>query len=155
MGKAPVPEHVYPISSEDDSTLPNDVDSYDDEESTTVPPHKAKQVLLELALFLPHFALLLKRLLADPRVPKRSKLVLGGTFLYLVSPIDVVPDFVPGLGQLDDIVVALLALHSVLNRVDEEIVIEHWDGRRDVILAIRQGVAAAAALLPGDWDSKV
>ncbi len=151
-----MPEHVYPISNEDDSTLPDDdVDSFDGVESTVVPPHKAKQVLLELALFLPHFALLLKRLLADPRVPKRSKLVLGGTFLYLVSPIDVVPDFVPGLGQLDDIVVALLALHSVLNRVDEEVVIEHWDGRRDVILAIRQGVAAAAALLPGNWDSKV
>jgi hypothetical protein len=137
MGKTPVPEHVYPISNEDDSTLPDDdVDSFDGVESTVVPPHKAKQVLLELALFLPHFALLLKRLLADPRVPKRSKLVLGGTFLY-------------------DIVVALLALHSVLNRVDEEVVIEHWDGRRDVILAIRQGVAAAAALLPGNWDSKV
>ncbi len=150
-----MPEHVYPISNEDDSTLPDDVDAYKGQELAGVPPQKAKQVLLELALFLPHFALLLKRLLADPRVPKRSKLVLGGTFLYLVSPIDVIPDFVPGLGQLDDIVVALLALHSVLNRVDEEVVIEHWDGRRDVILAIRQGVAAAAALLPGDWDSKV
>ncbi len=150
-----MPEHVHPISDEDDSTLPDDVDSYHDSESPPVSPHKAKQVLVELALFLPHFALLLKRLLADPRVPKRSKLVLGGTFLYLVSPIDVIPDFVPGLGQLDDIVVALLALHSVLNRVDEEVVIEHWDGRRDVILAIRQGVAAAAALLPGNWDSKV
>lgn len=150
-----MPEHVYPISNEDDSTLPDEVDLYDDEATVAVPPHKAKQVLLELALFLPHFALLLKRLLADPRVPKRSKLVLGGTFLYLVSPIDVIPDFVPGLGQLDDIVVALLALHSVLNRVDESVVIEHWDGRRDVILAIKQGVAAAAALLPGDWDSKV
>ncbi|MEJ2152573.1 MAG: YkvA family protein [Gemmatimonadota bacterium] len=150
-----MPEHVHPISDEDDSTLPDDVDSYHDSESAPVPPHKAKQVLVELALFLPHFALLLKRLLADPRVPKRSKLVLGGTFLYLVSPIDVIPDFVPGLGQLDDIVVALLALHSVLNRVDEEVVIEHWDGRRDVILTIRQGVAAAAALLPGDWDAKV
>jgi uncharacterized membrane protein YkvA (DUF1232 family) len=155
MGKTPVPDHVHPISSEDDSTLPDDVDSYDDVESAAVPPHKAKQVLLELALFLPHFALLLKRLLADPRVPKRSKLVLGGTFLYLVSPIDVIPDFVPGLGQLDDIVVALLALHSVLNRVNEEVVIEHWDGRRDVILAIKEGVAAATALLPGNWGSKV
>lgn len=150
-----MPEHVYPISNEDDSTLPDEGDPYDDEAPVAVPRHKAKQVLLELALFLPHFALLLKRLLADPRVPKRSKLVLGGTFLYLVSPIDVVPDFVPGLGQLDDIVVALLSLHSVLNRVDEKVVIEHWDGRRDVILAIKQGVAAAAALLPGDWDSKV
>ncbi len=132
-----MPEQVYPISNEDDAG------------------HKAKQVLVELALLLPHFVLLLKRLLTDPRVPKRSKLILGGTVLYLVSPIDVIPDFVPGLGQLDDIVVALLALHSLLNRVDEDVVMEHWDGRRDVILAIKQGVGAAASLLPGDWESKV
>ncbi len=132
-----MPEQVYRISNEDDAG------------------HKAKQVLVELALLLPHFVLLLKRLLTDPRVPKRSKLILGGTILYLVSPIDVIPDFVPGLGQLDDIVVVLLALHSLLNRVDEDVVLEHWDGRRDVILAVKQGVGAAASLLPGDWESKV
>ena len=132
-----MPEQVYRISNEDDAG------------------HKAKQVLVELALLLPHFVLLLKRLLSDPRVPKRSKLILGGTILYLVSPIDVIPDFVPGLGQLDDIVVVLLALHSLLNRVDEDVVLEHWDGRRDVILAVKQGVGAAASLLPGDWESKV
>ena len=132
-----MPEQVYPVAED------------------AVPSYKAKQVLLELALFLPHFALLLKRLLTDPRVPKRSKLILGGTVLYLLSPIDVIPDFLPGLGQLDDIVVALLALHSVLNRVGEDVVIEHWDGRRDVILTIKQGVAAVASLLPGDWESRV
>lgn len=150
-----MPEQVYPISNEDDAVAPDAGDSYDEIESAAVPPHKAKQVLLELALLLPQFVLLLKRLLTDPRVPKRSKLILGGTVLYLVSPIDVIPDFVPGLGQLDDIVVALLALHSLLNRVDEDIVLEHWDGRRDVILAVKQGVGAAASLLPGDWESKV
>lgn len=114
-----------------------------------------RDTLGELALFLPHFVVLLKRLLTDPRVPRRSKVVLGATVLYVASPLDVVPDFVPGLGQLDDIVVVLLALHSVLNRVDESVVIEHWEGREDVIVAIKRGVAAAATLLPGDWESKV
>ncbi|MDX1622600.1 MAG: YkvA family protein [Gemmatimonadota bacterium] len=116
---------------------------------------RAKEVLRELALFLPNFVLLLKRLMGDSRVPSKSKVVLGGTLLYLVSPIDVIPDFVPGLGQLDDVVLAVLALHSILNRVDEEIVLEHWDGDEALILLVRQGVSAVSRLLPGDWNQRV
>ncbi|HET6639860.1 MAG TPA: YkvA family protein [Gemmatimonadota bacterium] len=119
------------------------------------PASTARETLKELALFLPNFVILLKRLLADPRVPRKSKLVLGGTVLYLVSPLDVVPDFVPGLGQLDDVVVALLALHSILNRVDDEVVVEHWPGNENVIRMVRAGLSAVAHLLPGKWESRV
>ncbi|HJU87645.1 MAG TPA: YkvA family protein [Gemmatimonadota bacterium] len=115
----------------------------------------ARETLKELALFLPNFVVLLRRLLADPRVPRKSKLILGGTVLYLVSPLDVVPDFVPGLGQLDDVVVALLALHSILNRVDDEVVVEHWPGDENVIRMVRAGLSAVAQLLPGKWESRV
>ena len=114
-----------------------------------------RETLREIALFLPNFVILLKRLVGDPRVPRKSKLILGGTILYLVSPIDIVPDFVPGLGQLDDVVVALLALHSILNRVDAEVLVELWPGREDVIRIVRAGVSAAAQLLPGKWESRV
>lgn len=113
-------------------------------------PDRPRGVLRELALFLPHFAVLIKRLLGDPRVPRRSKLILGGTLLYLVSPIDVVPDFVPGLGQVDDLVVVLLSLHGLLNLVDEAVVLEHWDGNEDVMRLIRRGLAAVSQILPGD-----
>jgi uncharacterized membrane protein YkvA (DUF1232 family) len=115
----------------------------------------ARRVLRDLALFLPHFVLLLKRLIGDPRVPRRSKLVLGGTLLYLLSPLDIVPDFVPGLGQVDDVVVVLLALHSLLNRVDESVVLEHWEGSQDLIRAVRSGLAAISQLLPGELERRV
>ena len=115
----------------------------------------ARDTLREIALFLPNFVILLKRLVSDPRVPRKSKLILGATIVYLVSPIDVVPDFVPGLGQLDDVVIALLALHSILNRVDDEVVIEHWPGREDVTRVVRAGLSAMAQLLPGKWESRV
>jgi uncharacterized membrane protein YkvA (DUF1232 family) len=114
-----------------------------------------RRVLRELTLFLPNFVRLLKRLIADPRVPRRSKLVLGATLVYLLSPVDVIPDFVPGFGQVDDVVVVLLALHSLLNRVDEGVVLEHWDGNEDVIRAIRRGLAAVTQLLPGDLERRV
>ena len=125
------------------------------EERTGEFGNTARETLRELALFLPNFLILIKRLVMDPRVPRKSKLILGATVVYLVSPVDVVPDFVPGLGQLDDIVVALLALHSILNRVDEAIVVEHWPGREDVIRMVRAGLSAVAHLLPGKWESRV
>ena len=118
-------------------------------------PSRARDILQEVALFLPRFVVLLKRLMTDPRVPRRSKWIVGGVLVYLVSPIDVVPDFVPGLGQLDDVVVVLLALHGLLNRVDEEVVLEHWDGDADLMRMVRAGFAAAARLLPGKWGQRV
>jgi uncharacterized membrane protein YkvA (DUF1232 family) len=118
-------------------------------------PDTPRDTLREIALFLPHFVILLKRLLADPRVPRKSKLILGATIVYLVSPIDVVPDFLPGVGQLDDVVVALLALHSILNRVDGEVVVEHWPGNENVIRMVRAGLSAVAQLVPGKWESRV
>ncbi|HUP18935.1 MAG TPA: YkvA family protein [Gemmatimonadota bacterium] len=116
---------------------------------------RARGTLREMALFLPNFALLLKRLLTDPRVPFRSKILFGGTLVYLISPIDVIPDFIPGLGQLDDVVLALLALHGMLNRVDPAVVLEHWDGDAELIELVRQGIAAVSRLLPGGWDKRV
>lgn len=115
----------------------------------------ARSTLREIAMFLPNFVILLKRLVTDPRVPRKSKLILGGTLLYLVSPLDVIPDFVPGLGQLDDVIIVLLALHSILNRVDDDVVVEHWPGREDVIRMVRAGLAAVAQILPGKWESRV
>lgn len=133
-----------------------DLTPLDEAAATPEPPgSSARETLKELALFLPNFVVLLKRLLADPRVPRKSKLILGGTVLYLVSPVDVIPDFVPGLGQLDDVVVALLALHSILNRVDDEVVVEHWPGNENVIRMVRAGLSAVAQLLPGKWESRV
>jgi uncharacterized membrane protein YkvA (DUF1232 family) len=116
---------------------------------------RAREILGEIAYFLPRFVVLLKRLLSDPRVPRRNKWIAGGVLVYLVSPLDIIPDFVPGLGQLDDIVVVLLALHGLLNRVDEEIVLEHWDGDADVIRMVRAGVSAAARLVPGPWEKRI
>lgn len=115
----------------------------------------ASGTLRRLVLFLPQFVVLLKRLMTDPRVPMRSKLLFGGTLVYLVSPIDVIPDFIPGLGQLDDVVLAVIALHSILNRVDPAVVREHWDGDGEIIELVRAGVGAVTRLIPGKWDARV
>lgn len=82
----------------------------------------------EIAALVPNLTRLFVGLLRDPRVPFRAKLVLGLVALYLVSPIDIVPDFVPIAGSLDDAIVAALALRFVIGATSAAVVAEHWPG---------------------------
>jgi len=81
-----------------------------------------------LARFIPDCAVLLRRLLSDPRVPRRSKLALGALAAYLVLPFDLVPDFIPVAGQLDDAILVALVLRAALGAAGPELVREHWPG---------------------------
>jgi uncharacterized membrane protein YkvA (DUF1232 family) len=81
-----------------------------------------------VARFVPDCVVLFRRLLADPRVPRRRKLVLAASVGYLVVPFDLVPDFIPVAGQLDDAVVVVLALRFVLAGAGPELLAEHWPG---------------------------
>jgi uncharacterized membrane protein YkvA (DUF1232 family) len=82
----------------------------------------------ELATLIPNLTRLFAGLVRDPRVPLRAKLVLGATALYLAMPIDLIPDFVPIAGSLDDAIVAAFALRFVVRASSPEIVAEHWPG---------------------------
>lgn len=79
-----------------------------------------------LAGFVPDCVILVGRLLHDPRVPRRRKLLLAATAGYLALPFDLVPDFIPVLGQLDDAVIVALVLRHLLRAGDGELVREHW-----------------------------
>src|SRR3954451_3000359 len=81
-----------------------------------------------LARLVPDCVVLFRRLLADERVPRRSKLLLAALIGYLVMPLDLVPDFIPVVGQLDDALVVALALRAVLRASGPEVVAEHWPG---------------------------
>ena len=81
-----------------------------------------------LAGFVPDCAVLVARLVRDGRVPRRSKLLLGLLVAYLALPIDLIPDFVPVAGQLDDAVLVALVLRRVLRSGGRLLVEEHWPG---------------------------
>jgi uncharacterized membrane protein YkvA (DUF1232 family) len=81
-----------------------------------------------LAGFVPDALVLVARLLRDPRVPRRRKLLLGALLGYLALPFDLVPDFVPVVGHLDDAVVAVVVLRRVLRGSGEALVRTHWPG---------------------------
>lgn len=99
-----------------------------------------------LARFTPDCLVLLRRLLGDPRVPRRSKGVLLGLVAYLATPIDLVPDFIPVAGQLDDVIIAALALRYALRTAGLDLLTEHWPGPRaslDIVLRLAFGKRAA------------
>lgn len=81
-----------------------------------------------LARFVPDCLVLIRRLAADERVPRRRKLVLVGLVAYLAAPVDLVPDMIPVAGQLDDAIVLALALRFVLRSAGPAVVREHWPG---------------------------
>ena len=80
------------------------------------------------ARFIPDLLVLFRRLVADPRVPRWRKALLVALIAYLASPIDLVPDFIPVAGQLDDVLIAALVLRVVLRGGGEALVREHWPG---------------------------
>jgi uncharacterized membrane protein YkvA (DUF1232 family) len=81
-----------------------------------------------LAGFVPDCVVLFRRLLGDGRVSRPRKLLLLGLLAYLVLPIDLVPDFIPVAGQLDDAILVALVLRAVLKGAGPALVREHWPG---------------------------
>jgi uncharacterized membrane protein YkvA (DUF1232 family) len=95
----------------------------------------------------PDCLLFFRRLLKDPRVPRRRKLVLTMVIPYLVLPIDLVPDFIPIAGYLDDAIVVALALRYVLRSANTELITEHWTGPPESLALILK-LAGHATQLP-------
>jgi uncharacterized membrane protein YkvA (DUF1232 family) len=82
----------------------------------------------QLATLLPSLVRLFHALFRDPRVPRGSKVLLGFALAWFVSPIDLVPEFIPVIGPLDDAVVAALVLRHVLRKAGRDVIAEHWSG---------------------------
>jgi uncharacterized membrane protein YkvA (DUF1232 family) len=89
-----------------------------------------------LARFVPDCVVLFKRLLADPRVELWRKALLVFVIVYLASPIDLVPDFIPVAGQLDDAILVVIALRVLLRGSGPRLLAEHWPGPRQSLLVI-------------------
>ncbi len=81
-----------------------------------------------VAGFIPDCIVLIRRLLRDDRVPRRSKLLLGALVAYLAVPFDLVPDFIPIAGQLDDAIIVALVLRRILRAGGQGLLREHWPG---------------------------
>jgi uncharacterized membrane protein YkvA (DUF1232 family) len=94
-----------------------------------LPPGLAK----DLASFLPACATALRVLRKDPRVPRSAKLAVALAAVWVVSPIDLIPEFLPVIGPLDDVVVVALALRFAARRVPRDAIEQAWPGERRIL----------------------
>ncbi len=78
--------------------------------------------------FIPDCLILFKGLLVEKRIPRRYKIILVVLIGYLAMPIDIVPDFIPVAGQLDDAIIVALALRAIAKGAGKNIISEHWPG---------------------------
>jgi len=85
----------------------------------------------ELLGVIPDVLRLLRSLIADGSVPADVRIVLIGLIAWIVSPIDLIPEFIPGLGPLDDVIVAIVAMRYVRRRVGLDALRERWVGTED------------------------
>ncbi|HEU5157100.1 MAG TPA: DUF1232 domain-containing protein [Streptosporangiaceae bacterium] len=98
-----------------------------------LPPGLAR----DLARILPDCVTTARRLLRDPRVPRRAKAAMVIAVLWVLSPIDLIPEFLPVIGPIDDVVVVALALRYAARRVPRQALLEAWPGSPDVIERLR------------------
>lgn len=118
-----------------------------------IPPKGGTAVQLrtlvrDLTLLLPNIVKLLARLIRDPRVPRRSKLLVGALLAYIASPVDLVPDLIPMLGMADDVLLLVYAVNHLVDKAGEDVVLEHWDGPRDLLDMVRSVLDSVGQLIP-------
>lgn len=114
----------------------------------TEPGNRIPEGLRDVLLFLPRFAALLARLIADPQVAATDKLLVGAVVAYMLSPFDIIPDMVPVVGQLDDVYLVALCLLRLTNRSGEAKLREYWDGPEDIVQILHTVSDYATRYLP-------
>jgi uncharacterized membrane protein YkvA (DUF1232 family) len=94
--------------------------------------------LRDVLRLVPDVIRLLRRLAADPELPRGVRWRLSALLVYLVLPIDLIPDFIPGIGYADDAVVVALALRSVVRVSGPEALDRHWPGTPQGLAVIKR-----------------
>ena len=119
-------------------------------------------VFAEYLLTLPDFFILLCKLAIDKRVSSKQKLLVGGIIAYVISPIDIIPDFIPFIGYIDDLVLVVYGLNVILNEVDKQVLVDNWSGEEDILKLLQKITYVAENFLDKNilrkikgWVSKI
>lgn len=97
---------------------------------------------------IPNFLKLLYRLMRDARVAAVDKAIVAAAIGYVLMPMDLIPDFIPFLGQVDDLYLLALVLDRLFNRAGPDLLVEHWDGQVGTLERVISALDRAGSLLP-------
>ena len=110
----------------------------------------AKRTVIYYVRQLPAYLRLLGGLIVDKRVALFDKALVAGAIVYIISPIDLIPDFIPFFGEIDDLFLLVLALQHLVNNAGRKVLLDHWTGDPADLadLNLKSALAAAAFFLP-------
>ncbi len=109
---------------------------------------EVKSRMKNLLLFLPNLFVLCWGLLKDSRISKLEKAMVAGAVVYTIMPLDFIPDFLPFIGQVDDVYLIALTLMRLMQSAPADIVREHWRGGGDVVPLLDSIARVAPMILP-------
>jgi uncharacterized membrane protein YkvA (DUF1232 family) len=109
---------------------------------------QAKSKLLDFINLIPAFVKLMYQLVKDPRVSLSDKAILGAAIAYVFSPVDLIPDMIPFLGQIDDAYIVAIALQRLINSAGPEVLKEYWEGNVEVFNTLQNMIEATLFFLP-------
>ncbi len=118
--------------------------------ATAGPRNGAKRTVMGYVAELPRFLRLLWGLITDPRVAMLDKLLVAGAIAYIVTPVDFIPDFIPFLGEVDDVYLLVVSLRRLMQNAGRAVLLSHWTGDPTELreLNLRKALMAAAFFLP-------
>jgi uncharacterized membrane protein YkvA (DUF1232 family) len=118
--------------------------------AASAPRTGARRTVMSTMKELPNFLRLLGGLLTDMRVSTTDKLLVAGAVAYILLPMDFIPDFIPFLGEVDDIFVLVLALQRLIANAGRAVLLDHWMGDPKQLgsLDLEHVLASAAFFLP-------
>jgi len=121
-----------------------------EEAGPAMPRTGAKRTVMYYIRQLPQYLRLLGGLITDPRVAMLDKLLVAGAMAYIVMPIDLIPDFIPFFGEIDDLYLLVLALQRLISNAGRPVLVQHWVGDPSDLadLNLRAALSAAAFFLP-------
>ncbi|MFI5256299.1 MAG: YkvA family protein [Gemmatimonadales bacterium] len=110
----------------------------------------AKRTVVYYMKQLPAYLRLLGGLLTDNRVSMVDKLLVAGAMAYIIMPVDLIPDFIPFIGEVDDVFILVLALQRLIANAGRSVLLAHWNGAIEDLadLNLKEALAAAAFFLP-------
>lgn len=114
------------------------------------PRRGAKRTLLDAVRRIPAYLRLLWGLLTDERVSNIDKVLVAAAIGYVIMPFDLIPDFIPVIGEIDDIYVIMLALNRLISHAGYDVIADHWDGDPEELTpkSLEAVMLAAAFFLP-------
>jgi uncharacterized membrane protein YkvA (DUF1232 family) len=121
-----------------------------DQERPATPRTGAKRTVMYYVKQFPAYLSLLGGLMTDRRVATLDKLLVAGAIAYIVMPLDVIPDFIPFLGEVDDLYLLIFALQRLISNAGRNVLYAHWTGAVEDLkdLNLQAALSAAAFFLP-------